>query len=279
MKNWLTTRLKRFETKFGKSRTEAKKELHSEKGIEHAKQKFTDVHSWNAFKMNKEMGKKTAMEWRASGKIVALPDPVTGSLEKHALRWQVPVAWERMSESDFKKFTLDITTEANADDIQKLATLTAGQIAGSFSSVPIKEEPMVDKTPEEKMKQRVLDFEKESSLAAALRKFQNIEIETTQMTTQALDTSGKSKSKFISMLGNDLKKNMVHIKDIIGILTGLVGKKKNIKSAKHLPDLLESMDAVEQQHETNKGYGVKFGFKDISGKDNESKTRKKRKTV
>ena len=71
-------------------------------------------------------------------------------------------------------------------------------------------------------------MKKESSLAAALRKFQNIEIETTLMTTQALDTSCKSKSKLISMLGNDLKKNMVHIKDIIGILTDLVGKKKTL---------------------------------------------------
>ena len=131
---------------------------HAETHIE-STSKLSDVHEWTAFQIDKELGPNVGLHYRESGKIVPIPNRITGSTDpEHQLR-PIPVAWTRGGSLDANTASLDHKREATADDIsavQSLGTGSAspGQVDGTL---PQKVEVKAEQVPASEVKQAKID--------------------------------------------------------------------------------------------------------------------------
>ena len=76
-----------------------------------------DHHWWSLETMDKELGPLKAESWRNSKLLKSRPCGLTGSTEDHLLEYKIPVAWDRMSLNDLKTFSVEVTGEADSQDI------------------------------------------------------------------------------------------------------------------------------------------------------------------
>ena len=239
---------------------EAQKKIVTSKEIITEKTKFSDVVRMSAEVMDRELGKSKAELWRTV--LKPLPDLLTGRTEAEYLEYPVPKNWERMSESEMKKFLLETQGEATAEDAELAmerkgpAMELSGSVASSSGVNPneVKVEPA---DPEEqKKKDLALKVAKlQSELPQLVREFQDKTLELKLIQTKAKNKNDPYHAEFRTDLETCLKK----MKSTKGILERLHTEEAD---AKEMPKLVKQLDDIRQKYDQIEEFSKKNGYKE-----------------
>ena len=130
-------------------------------------------------KMDQELGKHKATEWRNSGLLVTRADRITGSTDRFMIEYQIPEDWARCTMEDLQKLKLETeTADATEEDLRLVNQI---DMADNQESTPaVKQEPL---SKEEQTKQEIEQFK--ANCKSFLRRFQDYEVETKEMEASA----------------------------------------------------------------------------------------------
>ena len=228
----------------------AAKHVVNEEVVENVAQKHQDVYWWNAWKMDQEMGPVKAKGWRECGLLKPRPDSLTKSTHEDCIEFPVPVQWQRMTETDIKRMMARTEDDATNDDLADLRSASSG-VAATTGATGVKIEP---KTPLQLLQERCQTLK--DNIQATLRKYQDIKIDFSVLEKNA--ETQKNKSKFVSMLIEDLKKATANVSKIIKICEKIL--QGDEVEDKELPKLLDSMEAMDKKVTELHDWATRFGL-------------------
>ncbi|CAK0793851.1 unnamed protein product, partial [Prorocentrum cordatum] len=222
---------------------DAEKKSPSEKTKKTSNITYNDVQWMSQDKMDAELGEAKAKHWRECGKLRSRPDRLTGSTDPLLVEWPVPTEWQRMSDEDIHAFMLQVSGDADEED---LATFNSAMAASS--DVKIKEEPETETT---KMDKRVEELR--AGVQDKLRVYHDMHADAKVIKTKigASSDNGKYSETFVK----DLDKHIAKLARATKILDRMCTEEVNDTE---LPKLINTLDAIDKEDVSIKEWAVRF---------------------
>ena len=184
----------------------AKKEITSSREIGRASQKFHDVHKWAWEEMDLNMGAAKGNAWRQCGLLPTEACPLTKSTCEDLKVYVVPVAWQRMTDTDLKNFVFSCRSDASEKEFEQL------QADADDDQPLVKKEPMT--AAEQKVKkdidEKLAEEEFVNRINVHLQKLTTLECEarSVQSKRAAVVKINKGKAKYTEFLSEDIDKHV-----------------------------------------------------------------------
>ena len=129
----------------------AQKEFQTDKRFASRKVKYVDLLWVNREAFEKLVGKIYATHLIQSARLPVRPCKITGSFHLDHRQYGYPKDWERFTEEDTEAWLLQVTRDAEPDDLQNLHDIisvgnasTSASSSASVDPVVVKQEPLTD---------------------------------------------------------------------------------------------------------------------------------------
>ena len=132
------------------------------------KTKFADVHFWNKYKCEKEVGPETFATWIESKKLDYIKDEVTQSDAEHMRIYLVPMSWTRLAQGEKDQQQIETDGAASSADLDNFNSVRDQEGVSSSSGGGMVPHPLAQVKPElvsaeDKQKAEILVFEAEKN--------------------------------------------------------------------------------------------------------------------
>ena len=246
---------------------QSKKEILTSRETGRSTQKFQDVHMWAWEEMDLNMGAAKGKAWRESGLLPSEPCPLTKSTSDDLKVYIVPVAWQRMTDTELKNFVFATRAEATEKEFEALLPDEDDQPLVK----DVKREPLSAAEQKAQADSQAMQAEQDfvKNITAHIQKLTAMECDSrgVQSMRATVVKTCQEKAKYTEQLSNDIDK---HVKALMRLSSTF----KTVASAtfdhKGVSKLMETWGSAQATHTCLMERAAKFDLK--PGKMKKQKT-------